>query len=138
MIKLPITPSKAGFTLIEVVLVVAIVGLMVLLITNLPSSVRLNSNSNYQSLAKQIANKTIEDLRLQTYSNLANGTQSIQDSRLNNLPKGTGSVVISDCSAQICTNGEQLKSITVTISWFEKTSTTSATFNTLIGNGGLK
>lgn len=130
--------AKKGFTLIEVVLVTGIVGLMALLITNLPSSINLNSNSNYQSLAKQIASKQLEDLRLQTYENLANSTQPIQDPRLSSLPKGNGTIVVDDCSVQICTQGEQLKTVTVTINWFEKTSTTSAVFTTMIGLGGLK
>lgn len=133
---LPIT--NRGFTLIEAVLIIAIIGLMALLITNLPSSINLNSNSNYQSLAKQIASKQLEDLRLQTYQNLANGQQPIIDTRLNSLPKGSGTIIIADCPAQICTNGEQLKEVTVTINWFEKTSTTSAAFTTMIGEGGLK
>lgn len=131
-------PTSKGFTLIEVILVLGIVGLMVLLITNLPSSINLNSNSNYQSLAKQIASKQLEDLRLQTYENLANGTQPVQDTRLSKLPQGSGTIVVDDCSAEICTQGEQLKTATVTINWFEKTSTTSATFTTMIGLGGLK
>lgn len=127
-----------GFVLIEAVLVISIIGLMALLVTNLPSSIGLNSNSNYQSIAKQVASKQLEDLRLQTYDNLANGTTNISDTRLNSLPKGSGIVTISDCPAQICTNGELLKDVTVVISWYEKSSTSSATFSTMIGQGGLK
>lgn len=137
--KFKIINSKYGFALVEVLLVVLIVGFLALLISNLPSSLRLNSNSKYQSIAKQIASKQIETLRQQTFANLSLGTTPIVDTRLSTLPSGSGEVTIADCPASVCPNNEQLKLVTIKIQWVEENSNPkSATLETLIGEGGLQ
>lgn len=127
-----------GAAIIEIVLVTSLVGLMGLLILNWPNSFSLNQNSQYQTLAKQIASQKIEDLRLQTYANLANGETQIQDQRLQNLPSSAATLTISDCPPVLCTNQENIKQISIVITWLEKGSTQSVAFNTLIAEGGLK
>ena len=107
------------------------------LLSNLPSSLTLISKSNHLSLAKDIAIKQIEDKRSILYTNLANGTTSISDSRLNSIPHATGNIVISDCSVAICTSSEQIKKITVTINWKDNNKDQRVTLSTFIGEGGI-
>lgn len=130
--------DQTGFSLVEILLVITIVGFIALLVSNLPYSIRLNSASNHQSIAKLIVAKQVEDLRAKTYANLANGTSAISDSRLSTLPQASGSIIISDCPIAICANGEHLKQVSVTVSWHENTYTQSAQLDTFIGEGGLQ
>lgn len=129
---------EKGFSLVEVVLVVAIAGLIGLMIGNLPSSAKLVGNSRYESIAKEISSKSIEELRSITYDNLANGTTSISDPRLSSLPNGSGEVTVNDCPVEICTENEQSKLVTVEINWTDAGSARNVRLDTLVSKGGLQ
>lgn len=130
--------KSRGVSLVEVLLVVAAVGFLTLLLANLPNSIKLVGFSDHQSLAREVAAKSVEDIRSIPYANLANGTFSISDSRLSSLPTGSGSKVIADCAAPICTQGESAKQVTVTISWKEGGKTRNIILKTIVAEGGLK
>lgn len=129
--------SQAGVSLVESLLVIVVVGLMVFLLANIPNSLNLIGKSNHLSLAREIAGKQIEDKRATNYANLVSVDSPISDSRLSLLPKGSGTVVVEDCSPSICTNGEHIKQITATINWTETGKPQSISLKTLIGEGGL-
>lgn len=132
--------SEDGFSIIEILLVVLVVGFIVILITNLPSSIKLIGDSHYSSVANSIASQEIESIRSQTYDNLANETATpFSDSRISSLPSGQGLVTISDCPVTLCTNSEQAKEVSVTVSWIEKPiNAKSVTLTTIVAEGGLK
>lgn len=130
-----------GFSLIEIILVVFIVGFMVLFIADIPSALKIVGVSSRESIAKEIALKVIEDTRAQSYDNLANTSDpppSISDSRLGSLPSGSAIYTIIDCPVSICTNGELVKQATVKIAWVEGGSSRSLELVTLIAKGGLR
>ncbi len=129
--------KEHGISLVELVLVIAAVGFLILLIANLPSSLASISRSQHQSLATEIANRQIETLRKQGYANLANGTTSIVDSSLSQIPFATGSYQISDCSISLCPNLEQTKVLDVTIFWNEAGQSKKVRLTTLTSNGGI-
>ncbi len=126
-----------GLSLVELLIVVASVGMMVLLIANIPSSINLIDKSKHQSIAREIATKAVEDTRAISFANLANGVSQIVDSRLSSLPFGSGSRDIEDCDPQICTNNEATKQLTVTVAWKEAGKDVSYSVKTLISQGGL-
>lgn len=126
-----------GVSLVELLLVIASVGILMLLLANLPNSIRLIGKAKHQSLAREIATKQIEDKRELLFTNLANGEQSINDLRMSLLPGGTGKVTISDCSFSVCTNGENAKQVSIIITWKEASKDQSLVINTLIAEGGL-
>lgn len=126
-----------GVSLVEVLLIVTSVGFLVLLIGNIPNSIGLIGKAGRQSIAREIANKQIEDKRAFIYSNLANGTVEVVDSRLNSLPSGSGSVTISDCGPTVCNNSEVAKVLEVIITWQEFTNTEALKLETLISQEGL-
>lgn len=130
--------SNSGFSLVEILLVVLIVGFIALLLGNIPSSLKLTGNSNHQSLAKQIATEQMDNLRLKTYANLANGTTNISDPRLSSLLASTGTITIADCAPPTCLSNEKAKTVNVYISWNEGSKNTNIQFDTLISEGGLK
>lgn len=129
--------NDKGFSLIEPLLVVVMMGVIILVMANLPNAFNLISKSKNLSLAREIASKQIEDKRNVSFSNLVNGTTIIQDPRINSLPQGNGSVTVEDCSAQICTNSEHVKQVSVKVTWQNNSKLQTVSLKTFIGEGGL-
>lgn len=129
--------NESGVSLLESLLVTVVVGAIIVLMANIPNALGLISKSHHLSLAREIASKQIEDKRATNYVNLVNGSLAISDSRINLLPKGSGEVLVEDCDVAICTNGENIKQITVTINWVDNSKNQNIAVKTFIGEGGL-
>ena len=129
--------AQQGFSLIEILLTIVLTGFLLYLLSTTPSSLRLIGNSQHSTIAKEIMQKKIEDLRLQGYDNLSNGTTQMNDSQLYSLPSGYGILDIQDCPTDICTRNEQVKKVTMTISWKDVKATNSAQLVTFIAKYGL-
>lgn len=129
--------DESGVSLIESLLVVVVISSIVFLMANIPNALMLVGKSKHVSLAREIAVKQIEDKRNINYANLVNDNIPIADSRLNLLPQGTGTVAVEDCPVAICTNGENIKQVTVTVSWVNNAKPQNLTVNTMIGEGGI-
>lgn len=128
--------DQRGFSLIESLLVIVVVGSIVFLIASLPNSLMLVGTSRHISLAREIAMKQIEDKRTINYSNLANDNSAIADSRLGLLPGGSGTVVVEDCDPALC-NGEHIKQVTVEVFWKDNNKIQTVSLKTMIGEGGI-
>lgn len=126
-----------GASLVEALIAVAIVGFVVLLLASLPNAINLVQKSKYLALAREIAVKNLEDTRQLKYDNLVNGEQDITDSRISLLPRGSGKTAVEDCSVSICTNSEDVKQVTVTISWSQRNNPQQVALKTFISKGGL-
>lgn len=142
--------KERGFSLLESLLVVVVVGSIVLLLANIPNALVLFSKSRHLSLAREIAVKQIEDKRSTSYINIWSGSSPISDPRLSLLPDGSGTIVVGvkdeatpdpddwiGCDPAFCTNGEALKLLTVTINWVDNNKPQTLTLKTLIGEGGI-
>ncbi len=132
--------NQKGVSLIEPILVIVILGMIILLMANLPNAMGLINKSKHLSLAREIASKQVEDKRETNYGNLVSDPDQpidIVDSRFSLLPNGSGTVKIEDCSAEICTNLEHVKQITVTVSWKENNKDQLVTLKTFVAEGGL-
>lgn len=130
--------SQTGVSLIEILLSIVLIGFIILAVNNVPNSIRLIGSSQKQSLAKDIASKEIEQLRLKGYNNLANSTVSVVDSRLSSLPQSSANAVISDCPVTVCSNNETIKQIVVTVSYQDDTQIKKVQLNTFISQGGIQ
>lgn len=128
---------EKGISLIELILVVAVVGAAVFLMANLPNAIGLIGKSRHLSLAREIAAKAIEDKRNISYINLVNDVSSISDQRISLLPAGTGQSKVEDCDPSICTGSENIKQVTVTINWKEESRDQQISLKTFIGEGGI-
>ncbi|OGE25506.1 hypothetical protein A3C26_02235 [Candidatus Daviesbacteria bacterium RIFCSPHIGHO2_02_FULL_39_12] len=126
-----------GFSLIEMLLVVVTVSTIVFLLASLPNAFLLMTKSKHLSLAREIASKQIEDIRATAFVNLINDTTEISDIRLNQLPDAAGAKIIADCEAAVCTNEENIKQVTVTVSWKDNNQLQSVSLNTFVGEGGI-
>lgn len=129
--------TESGVTLLESLLVVVVLGSIVILLANIPNAIGLIQKSGHLSLAREIAAKELEDRRSVSYQNLVNDTVAVSDPRISTLFKGSGEVLVEDCSESICTNSEDVKHVKVTVSWEENSKMQQIILETLIGDGGL-
>lgn len=129
--------NETGVSLIESLLVLVTVAAIVFLMASLPNALALINKSKHVSLAREIAVKELEDKRAVSFANLVPDTTPISDSRLSLLPQGAGTVTVADCDPLICTNGEQVKKITVILTWKDSNNPQTVNLDTFIGEGGL-
>lgn len=132
-----INKKEDGVTLLEVLVVTAAIGFMVLIIASVPTSVYLINQSRNTSLARDIISQKIDVLRKQGYVNLANGKTPFTDPAMTNLAKPSAYYQIEDCPSNICSIGLKVKQLTVHVDWQEKDSTKSAEVSTLVSEGGI-
>lgn len=146
LVKQAIFRSERGISILESLIAVAIISSMVFLLISLPNALMLFSKSKHLSLAREIAVKLIEDKRAISYANLPSGESALSDVRLSLLPQGSGTVVLGfkqdngiwlDCDPTLCTNGEYIKQIAVTINWVDNNKPQSVTLKTMITEGGI-
>lgn len=143
--KIPYLPNikEKAFSLLEMIFVIAIAGVIILVIANIPNSLSLIGKSNHETIAKEVAIQKIEELRSITYTNLSNGPQNIVDARLSELPEGTGTFTVENCPLTICPTDDaqnitKIKLVTVAISWKETQEQKTFELTTLISEGGLQ
>lgn len=139
----PAVYNEKAFSITELVLVVAVVGMIIVIFSALPNSIGLIGQSSHESLAKQIAQKKIEDIRSLGYENICDPqggvcTESLTDSRLSKIPDSSAQVTISSCLPQVCTNGEAVKQVEVAIGWKDNGNQKSMKVLTMVSEGGLK
>jgi len=121
-----------GFTLIEVLVSIFIIGIIILLSTAIVRVAPLTRHTKYQDIATKIATNEIELLRAAGYDAVpASGV--FTDSVLSTIPSGSGTLTVT-------TFNTNTKQVTATVSWTEKGATTeSVPVTTLITKvGGLK
>lgn len=128
---------QKGFSLVESLLVLVVIGSIVFLLANIPNALMLINRSRHVSLAREIATKQIEDKRNISFENLVNDNLAISDYRLNMLPQASGTVKVEDCSEAICSEGENIKQVIVTVSWIDNNKPQTITLHTMIGEGGI-
>ena len=141
MAKLPnrtdFPKPEPGIALVEVLIGLSILGMVILVLVNLPSAISLISGSNRESIAREVVAKQVESLRTQTYTSLTNGSSVISDPRLYSLPGVSSQVLIEDCQPPVCNNAERTKKVTVSVSWQESGKQKQLTVVSLISEGGL-
>ena len=125
--------KQSGFTIVEVVVSIVIIGLLVPAVTGLMTTL---NNTQKQVIYKESATRSaateIETLRNAKYNTLENGTTLNFTNQLpNDLPKNkSGTVVISEPI-----NG--LKRVEVTVSYTDGNQQQKVTLTSLIGQLGL-
>lgn len=109
--------NQSGFSIVEVVLTLFIIGVTLLLFQMVSNTVVLNKYNRYKEIALRIAENEVQVLRTTNYANLPS-SGSFSDSLLSTIPQGTGTITIS----QIDTGFSQA---TVTVTWRNPTSTSN-------------
>lgn len=122
-----------GFTLLEVVISLFVVGVAVVLAGTLVHVIPLVRHAKNEDIALKIAANEIETVRAAGYGSLP-GDGSFSDALLIDLPMATGTIEVEDFN-------DKTKQVTARVSWQETSSAASSTveLSTLITNiGGLR
>jgi Tfp pilus assembly protein PilE len=101
-----------GFTVIEAIISVFLTGLLILIFAAaFPSGQAIIQRGEFVSIATDIAQEKLEDLRKAGYNSLTFGTQTFQVSQ---LPNGQGTITISPYPTSSSPN---LAKVDIVISW---------------------
>ena len=103
--------SNSGFTLLEVIVTLFIIGLVLVLYQAALGKVKLIQYAKNQEIALRVANNKIEELRAGGYDALP-ASDSFSDSQLNTLSDCTATMTIANLNATT-------KRIVITIEWRE-------------------
>ncbi|MBI5003763.1 prepilin-type N-terminal cleavage/methylation domain-containing protein [Candidatus Kaiserbacteria bacterium] len=101
----------AGFTLIEVLITVFVVGVLVALYGVGVMTTSLTREAAHQDIALHAASQQLESLRMSGYPALP-ASGSFANSQVTQLPSGSGAMTISALNAKT-------KQVVVTVSWQE-------------------
>ncbi len=124
--------SKRGFTLIEAVIALFLLGLILLIFQGTLRNMPLIKYAKNQDIALKIASSELESLRAGGYAALP-VSGSFSDPLIATLPSGAGGVSVTTYNAET-------KQVTVTVTWREagKETDSSVTLTTLMTEiGGL-
>lgn len=124
---------KRGFTLIEVLISVVVVGMLIVLASTLIQAVGLTRHAKNRDVAAKVAESKLESLRAVGYEQLPEGTP-FSDPLLETLPDATGSFTVSDFSSTT-------KRVVVTVSWSDPAASapSTLTISTLVAEvGGIQ
>lgn len=123
--------SSRGFTLIEVVISVALVGALIAFFSTATIITQITRTAKYRDIALRIASSEIADLRAGGYDALPS-SGSFSDSLLSSLPDATTSIAVSDYN-------DSTREVAVTVGWQNgNLATSSITLTTLVTEtGGL-
>lgn len=129
--KSKFSANSSGFSFVEILISLFILGVMLLLYAAASNSTILNNNTRHKDIAQRIAITRLETLRSGKYINLPS-SGPFSDSMLSSLPKGQAQQIIVPVNSST-------KQVTVTVSWQEpgNTNIQSIQFDTLITRNGL-
>lgn len=130
--------QKKGFSLIEIVVVLALAGFLFFILSGIPSIFKLTTSSNYLSLAKEAADRKMEEVRSEGYDALSVGTTTFTDSKIQTLPQVSATLKVEECPQEICTNSENILQVSIAISWTQDGQQKAFNTSTLIAKGGLQ
>lgn len=121
---------QRGFTIVETVVAIAIVGVIVVLYASGINTFTLSRDATDEEIATHIANTELESLRSGGYSALAT-TTVFTDPLMSSLASSTGSTTVSMFNATT-------KEVDVMVSWMRSGKQRSITISTLMTKiGGL-
>ncbi len=126
--------NKSGFTIVEIAVAIAVIGLMVIALSNLFIAVGvIQRQNNHLNLASRAAEAKIEDLRNNHYNTIAPSPPALDFS--NELPAdlpSPRSALVSVSEPQ-----EGLKQLEVSITYREGTRDKTVRLTGVIGNIGI-
>jgi len=124
--------NQAGFSIIEVVMSLLIVGIVFLVYNTAANTLVLNRNMKNQELAFRIASAEIDTVRAGGYANIP-ATGAVTDTQLALLP-GAATETLT-----VTTYDTRTKQVQATVAWFEPGNPVqhTATLTTLVTQGGI-
>jgi prepilin-type N-terminal cleavage/methylation domain-containing protein len=123
--------SQAGFTLIEVLVTILLIGATLAIYRVTAQTVVVNKWNKNKEVALRIAEKKMESLRTTSFASLPS-TGSFADAALSDLPSGAGNLTVTNVN-------DETKNIQVTVTWTNPGDPTSQSISieTSITEGGI-
>lgn len=100
---------SSGFSLIEILIAVGIVGVTIIMFHAVFSGSVLSENANYAGVARTIAQTKIDTLRASGYDALP-ASGAFVDSAMTTIPGGSGTITVATYNATT-------KQVTVRVEW---------------------
>lgn len=123
--------SKLGFSLIEVIIALAVVLVTMIAFGVVVNTIPLTRTARNQNVAYHIAAKKVEELRHTAFASLpSSGT--FTDAGLQNLASSTAALTIANYQSSAI-----IKQADVTVTWYENNKARNVSLTTLISQGGL-
>jgi type II secretory pathway pseudopilin PulG len=136
--------SERGFTIMELVVAMVFVGIVIVGLTDLFSSVRqVNIEANNYTIAVEAAQQLIEKFRNTPYPSISTGTTDVTSSALSSYPSllsprsATTTVQWVDASGVVQGSESGIKKVDVAISYKSRTGTQNVQLSTEIAEEGL-
>ncbi|HEY2003792.1 MAG TPA: hypothetical protein VGH44_01600 [Candidatus Saccharimonadia bacterium] len=127
--------SQAGFTIMELIVAMAFVGVVIVSMTDLFTGLRqINRAANNYTIATQVAQQIMEQYRNTPFSSLTLGTVDYS-SYLTPYPSLLGPRSATATISQPGASG--VDQVDVTVSYKDRTGTKTVSFSTQIANKGL-
>lgn len=101
--------SQKGFTIIEIVITLFMIGVTLVLFQATANSVVLNKYGRYREIALRIADNQMQTIRTTAFASIPPSGNFV-DSGLASIPNGLGTLTVTDVSST-------LKIVTVTVTW---------------------
>lgn len=128
--------DQRGFTLIEIVVTAAFVGIVVLAIDQLFIALKqVNREANNYTVATEVAEQLIEQYRNTSYANISIGTTDVTSSALGPYPSLLSPRSATVTVTQVDPNG--LKKVDVAVSYKDRTGIKNVQFETVISYKGI-
>jgi prepilin-type N-terminal cleavage/methylation domain-containing protein len=123
--------SQSGFTVIEVLITLFMIGVTVMLFQATANAVVLNKYGRFREIALRIADKKLQTVRTTAFASIP-ATGTFSDSLLSTIPNGQATITTTDINSN-------LKDVMVTITWRrpDNSSTQQVQLQTYIYRGGL-
>ena len=126
----------AGFTIIELVVTMAFMGIVVVSITQLYATLRqTNRSADNYTIATQVAQQLLEKYRNTPYGNITVGTTDVTSTALSAYPSLASPRSASTTVTEVDIAG--LKQVSVAVSYKDRTGTKNVQLTTLISNKGI-
>lgn len=136
VVMLKMRAGQRGFTLIELVVAAAFMGIVIVALNELFIAVRqVNREANNYTIATEVAQQLIEQYRNTAYSNIAVGTVDDTSTALSPYPSLLTPRSATVAVTQVNANG--LKQVLVTVSYKDRTGTKTVELETDVSYKGL-
>lgn len=121
--------ARRGFTLIEILISIGVVGVIVLMYAAILNTFPLTRDAQHEDIALRIAETEMQRLRAGGYDNLP-ASGSFSDTQMSSLPSGSGTVAVTD-------QNSKTKQVVVAVVWqdagYSARSVSLATLITQVG-----
>jgi prepilin-type N-terminal cleavage/methylation domain-containing protein len=127
---------RRGYTFIEVLIALFIIAVMILVFATAQQTTLLTKKMREETIASHIAERQMEELRSMNFASI-NSSASLSDPDVAKLTSGIVSRAVSDFANDDADGEDELKLVTITVTWQSLTGTRVLNVTTLVTRQGI-